>query len=135
MTDRDRQDVPPTGSDAPLHEIKANLFKALAHPIRIRVLEVLTADPTLPRDLSDLSEETGFDLETLSQHLSVLRRHGAVVAQPTQVGARYQVAHDRIGELLVVAKSFLRDTSSPEEPPAPRRTHLSSVPDLPDQPS
>ena len=34
----------PAGTERPLYEIKANLFKALAHPARIRVLEILAAN-------------------------------------------------------------------------------------------
>ena len=39
----------PAGTERPLYEIKANLFKALAHPARIRVLEILSANarPTM----------------------------------------------------------------------------------------
>ena len=33
---------------APLYEVKANLFKGLAHPVRIRVLELLSAAPEVP---------------------------------------------------------------------------------------
>ncbi|PRC50387.1 transcriptional regulator, partial [Mycobacterium sp. ITM-2017-0098] len=36
-------DHPAPDPERPLYEIKANLFKALAHPARIRILEVLSA--------------------------------------------------------------------------------------------
>ncbi len=51
-TDRhgqERQVTLISAAQAPLYEIKANLFKALAHPARIRILELLSAAPdTLP---------------------------------------------------------------------------------------
>ncbi|MEO6529343.1 MAG: transcriptional regulator, partial [Specibacter sp.] len=43
--------------ERPLYEIKANLFKGLAHPYRIRVLEILAGVREAP--VSDLITETG----------------------------------------------------------------------------
>lgn len=47
----------PTSTQRPLYEIKANLFKGLAHPLRIRILEVLSTAGTV--SVSDLLDETG----------------------------------------------------------------------------
>ena len=47
----------PEGRERPLYEIKANLFKALAHPARIRVLEILSANVT-PTAVSTILAET-----------------------------------------------------------------------------
>ena len=55
----------------PLYEIKANLFKGLAHPLRIRVLEILAGDDEVP--VTRMLEETGLEASHLSQHLAVLR--------------------------------------------------------------
>lgn len=94
--------------DAPLYEIKANLFKALAHPARIRVLELLVAaeDPT---PVSDLLAALEVEASLLSQHLSVLRRHHVVTS--TRVGntVTYQIAHPQVVDLLRVARAFLLD--------------------------
>ena len=59
------------GVDRPLYEIKAELFKALGHPARIRILELL-ADDEVP--VSSLLTDTGMEPSHLSQHLAVLRR-------------------------------------------------------------
>ena len=46
-----------TGRGAPLYEVKAGLFKGLAHPIRIRVLEVLNKMPERDyRSVADVME-------------------------------------------------------------------------------
>lgn len=120
-------DMRALGRDAPLYEIKANLFKALADPVRIRVLEILSRELE-HASVHDLAAASHFDERTLERQLSVLRRHGAVVADPTHEGPSYRLAHPRIGELLAVAKEFLHETSSP-----PRRPRLSAVRDLDDQ--
>lgn len=119
-------DFEPLGPDAPLYAIKANLFKALAHPVRIRVLEVLVEAGADGATIDDLVGETSFDATALAQQLSVLRRHGAVTARRSGDEVRYDVAHPRIGELLSVAKAFLHDTAGRAHPTG--RPQLRSVP-------
>ncbi|WP_293780862.1 helix-turn-helix transcriptional regulator [uncultured Aeromicrobium sp.] len=95
---------------APLYEIKANLFKALAHPVRIRVLELLTAEPEGEVAVSELLAATDLEASHLSQHLSVLRRHRVVTSRRAGSSVLYRPAHPRIVDLLLVAREFLHDT-------------------------
>jgi DNA-binding transcriptional ArsR family regulator len=94
-------------SDArrPLYEVKANLFKGLSHPVRIRVLEVLSTAPTV--SVSDLLEDTGLEPSHLSQHLSVLRRHNLVVANRRASQVFYSLAFPEVAQLLSVARTLL----------------------------
>ena len=48
------------GTEQPLYEIKANLFKALAHPARIRVLEILSANGRRTA-VSEILDDTGME--------------------------------------------------------------------------
>jgi DNA-binding transcriptional ArsR family regulator len=99
----------PGEPEQPLYEIKANLFKALAHPARIRVLEILstTAGPT---PVSEILNATGIEATLLSQHLAVLKRHRVVSGQRVGNAMLYELAHPKISELLVIARTFLADT-------------------------
>jgi DNA-binding transcriptional ArsR family regulator len=97
------------GTTQPLYEIKANLFKALAHPVRIRILEILVAHGS-PVPVSEILEDTAIEATVLSQHLAVLRRHHVVSAERSGNAVRYEVAHPQIAELLQIARSFLADT-------------------------
>lgn len=99
----------PGGGERPLYEIKANLFKALAHPARIRVLEILSADEQ-PTAVSTILAETDLEPTALSQHLAVLKRHGVVRAQRVGNAVFYELAHRSIAALLVSARAFLADT-------------------------
>ncbi|MGA7205221.1 MAG: metalloregulator ArsR/SmtB family transcription factor [Specibacter sp.] len=90
---------------APLYEVKANLFKGLAHPVRIRVLELLAAAETLP--VSDILASTGLEASHLSQHLSVLRRHHLVVATRRGTQVFYELAYPQVADLLSVARELL----------------------------
>ncbi|EKF21879.1 hypothetical protein C731_4135 [Mycolicibacterium hassiacum DSM 44199] len=94
--------------EQPLYEIKANLFKALAHPARIRVLEILSTRGA-PTPVSDILAETGLEPTLLSQHLGVLKRHQVVRAERTGNTVRYELANPKVADLLVTARSFLAD--------------------------
>ena len=97
--------MPLSQSQRPLYEVKANLFKGLAHPVRIRLLELLSDSPELP--VSALQAETELEASHLSQHLSVLRRHHLVVSERRDSHVFYRLADPRIRELLAVARALL----------------------------
>jgi DNA-binding transcriptional ArsR family regulator len=102
------QDAITTFTDAsrPLYEVKANLFKGLAHPVRVRVLEVLAhADADL--SVTELLTDTGLEASHLSQHLSVLRRHNLVVAERRGSLVFYRLAYPQVADLLAVARQLL----------------------------
>ncbi|WP_369045121.1 metalloregulator ArsR/SmtB family transcription factor [Sinomonas sp. P10A9] len=96
--------------EAPLYEIKANLFKGLAHPARIRILEILADSPTQSAPVSELLEGTGLEASHLSQHLATLRRHRVVRSVRTASTVTYSLAHPKIAELLAIARTFLLDS-------------------------
>lgn len=89
----------------PLYEVKANLFKGLAHPVRIRVLEVLSGAPEVT--VADLLADIGLEPSHLSQHLSVLRRHHLVVADRRASQVYYRLAYPAVADLLSVARALL----------------------------
>ena len=88
---------------APLYEVKANLFKGLAHPVRIRVLELLSAAPEV--SVTDMLAATGLEASHLSQHLSVLRRYHLVKGERRALQMFYSLAYPQVADLLSVARS------------------------------
>lgn len=114
----------------PLYAIKADLFKALAHPARLQVLEVLAADPRLTAPVSRLLEVTGAEPSALSQHLAVLKRAGVVESTRTGNIVDYRLTEPLVAELLVVARAFLltrlAGAATPAQIDAAR--HLPAVP-------
>jgi ArsR family transcriptional regulator len=96
---------PFSSTNRPLYEVKANLFKGLAHPVRVRVLEVLAANDTI--SVSQLLADTGLEASHLSQHLAVLRRHNLVSAERQGSQVFYQLAYPQVAELLTVARTLL----------------------------
>ena len=89
----------------PLYELKANLFKGLSHPFRIRVLELLSDAPEV--SVADLLSETGLEASHLSQHLAVLRRHRLVESQRRGNHVYYRLAHHQVAQMLAAARHLL----------------------------
>ncbi|MBP1818059.1 helix-turn-helix transcriptional regulator [Mycobacterium sp. OAE908] len=114
----------PGSTEQPLYEIKANLFKALAHPARIRVLEILSANAR-PTPVSEILADTEIEPTLLSQHLAVLKRHHVVRAKRIGNAVIYELAHPKVSELLVIARTFLADTLGA------RRDQLEALSSLP----
>lgn len=92
---------------APLYEVKANLFKGLAHPVRIRVLELLSAAPEV--SVTELLAATGLEASHLSQHLAVLRRYHLVKGERRALQMFYTLAYPQVAELLSVARLLLNE--------------------------
>jgi ArsR family transcriptional regulator len=88
----------------PLSETKAALFKALAHPARVRCLEVL-ADGE--RSVGELQPLVGIELSHLSQQLGVLRRAGLVTSRKAGSSVVYAIKDPLLVELMAVARRFL----------------------------
>lgn len=89
---------------APLYQLKAEFFKTLGHPVRIRVLELLSE-----RDhaVAEMLPEVGIEPAHLSQHLAVLRRAGLVVSRKEGSTVVYSLTSPRVAELLAVARQIL----------------------------
>ena len=116
--------MPLSQSQRPLYEVKANLFKGLAHPYRIRLLELLADAEEV--SVASLQAETELEASHLSQHLSVLRRHHLVVSQRRASHVYYRLADPRIRELLAVARALLLGMLSED------RTRLDAAQSLPE---
>ncbi|ARC58004.1 putative HTH-type transcriptional regulator [Frondihabitans sp. 762G35] len=93
------------GARRPLNEIKANLFKGLSHPARVRILELLVASTEL--SVAEVIESTGLEASLVSQHLSVLRRHNLVQSERRGTRVVYRLAYPEVADLLVVARALL----------------------------
>lgn len=99
-----RADRPDPELKRPLSEIKAELFKALAHPARVRALEVLVEGE---RTVGELQPLVGIESSHLSQQLGVLRRAGLVATRKEGSSVIYSLRDPLVADLLAVAKQFL----------------------------
>jgi ArsR family transcriptional regulator len=85
----------------PLYQSKAEFFRTLGHPVRIRVLELLGDGPSAVRDLL---AEIDIEATSMSQQLAVLRRAGIVTKLSD---GRYALAGPDVADLMRAARSFL----------------------------
>jgi len=88
----------------PVSEVKAELFKALGHPARIRVLEVLSKGE---HSVGDMQPLVGIESSHLSQQLGLLRRAGLVTTRKEGASVIYSLADPLLADLLGVAKELL----------------------------
>ncbi|MEO8107813.1 MAG: metalloregulator ArsR/SmtB family transcription factor [Actinomycetes bacterium] len=90
---------------APLYRAKADFFRALGHPARIRLLELL-ADGDKP--VHELRAAIKIEASSLSHQLAVLRQHG-LVHQRREAGAViYSLALPAVRDLLLAARQILQ---------------------------
>ncbi|MGW6357269.1 ArsR/SmtB family transcription factor [Streptomyces sp. NPDC055092] len=90
----------------PLYQAKAEFFRMLGHPVRIRVLELLQDGPTPVRDLL---AEIEVEPSTLSQQLAVLRRSGIVTSKREGSTVVYALAGGDVADLLRAARRILTE--------------------------
>ena len=88
----------------PLAEAKADLFKALAHPARIRVPGAARRGRAADRRAG---RGTGLELSHLSQQVSVLRRAGIVGSRRVRNNVICSLCDPQTAELLAVARRML----------------------------
>lgn len=88
----------------PRHEAKAELFRTLGHPVRIRVLELLCERE---HAVHELLANMDVEPSTLSQQLAVLRRAGIVRQQRVGGEVRYSLMIPSAAGLLAAARTTL----------------------------
>ncbi|MEV6612885.1 metalloregulator ArsR/SmtB family transcription factor [Streptomyces sp. NPDC051051] len=88
----------------PLYQLKAEFFKTLGHPARIRVLELLSERE---HAVAEMLPEVGIEPAHLSQQLAVLRRANLVVTRKEGSTVYYSLTSPYITELLRVARTIL----------------------------
>jgi DNA-binding transcriptional ArsR family regulator len=84
-----------------LRQFKADFFKALAHPMRIRILELLRSGPL---SVGQLQETIGAPASSISQQLAVLRGRNIVATERRGTTVIYTVRDIDLFDLLDVAR-------------------------------
>src|SRR5512146_2991756 len=89
-----------------LCQFRAEFFKALAHPLRIKILDNLRAGET---GVNELCTRLGVEQSTLSQQLSILRTRDIVAARKSGNNVFYSVKDPAIFRLLEVTKEIFNN--------------------------
>jgi DNA-binding transcriptional ArsR family regulator len=96
----------------PLYQAKAELFRTLGHPVRIRVLELLQEGP---RPVRELLEAIEVESSNLSQQLAVLRRAGLVTSSRDGSAVLYTLSTPDVADLLRSARRILTTMLSDQQ--------------------
>lgn len=75
--DRDGKDLPMPTTAKDLLEARADVFKALGHPTRLAIVDMLAAGE---RCVCEINEQIDADMSTVSRHLAVLRNVGILAS-------------------------------------------------------
>ena len=89
-----------------LQTFKAQFFRALGHPVRIKILEILVRGG---RTVQELQAVLKLEQPIVSQQLAVLRNQNVVSAQKEGLSVRYALRDPAVGDLLDVARRIFNN--------------------------
>ena len=89
-----------------LQVFKAEFFRALAHPVRIRILETLRGGE---RSVQEIQQRLDLDQPVVSQQLGVLRAKGIVAARKIGTSVRYSLRDPLVTDLLDTAREIFNN--------------------------
>jgi ArsR family transcriptional regulator len=89
-----------------LQQFKAEFFKALAHPLRIRILEVLSESD---RTVNEIQSIIGSEGSAVSQQLSILRNKNIVFGIKDGTSVVYSLRDPLITDLLKLARQIFNN--------------------------
>ena len=93
-------------SSAAQQTFKADFFRALAHPVRIRILEALGKGD---RSVQELQQALGLEQPIVSQQLAVLRNKNIVTPRKLGTTVRYALSDQLVSKLLAVAREIFNN--------------------------
>ena len=95
---------PVGGGQPPIYALKADFFRTLGHPVRVRLLQLLREGE---RTVGDLQATPDLDSSGTSQQLAALRKQGLVESRREGTSVYYRVKDRRTLELLELAKRII----------------------------
>jgi ArsR family transcriptional regulator len=87
-------------------DMYVRIFKALAHPIRIKIVQALLDGPLC---VCILNENVEFSQSNLSQHLKILRDAGILKSEKDGVRILYSIKDDEVKKLLNVTENIIKN--------------------------
>lgn len=94
-------------------QIRANLFKALAHPARLQILRFLAQTKNCIS--GDISDELPLSRTTVNQHLTELKEAGLIKGHVEGVKMKYCLDGEKVNEMKILLTSFLNEIQLPDD--------------------
>jgi len=92
--------------DTHAYRLQAKTAKALAHPTRIAILEMLRQGE---RCVCEMEPELGVSQANVSQHLAALREANLVVGRRDGIRIRYRATDERVFQVLDLLAAIRHD--------------------------
>jgi len=89
-----------------VNENKALIIKALAHPTRIEILELLKERE---KCVCELVPELGLEQSNVSQHLAILKKYGIIDCRKEGLKVIYSIKNKRVFEIITSVNAILLD--------------------------
>ena len=89
---------------APIYLVKAEFFRTLGHPVRVRILELLRSGELT---VGELQQQLELDSSGTSQHLGALSKPGVIESRREGTSVHYRVKDPRTFQLLEIARQIL----------------------------
>lgn len=88
-----------------IYLIKAAFLKALAHPIRLQILEILCRGES---SVGQFTQVLGVDQPTVSRHLGILKQGGLVIARQEGLSILYKIQNEDMAQFLQKLTELLK---------------------------
>ena len=91
------------------YEARARIVKAMAHPTRLYLVDVLSKDE---KCVQELTEDIGADMSTVSRHLGVLKSAGIVESDKRGAQIYYRLRVPCVLNFFDCVESVIKITAS-----------------------
>ncbi|MDY7040697.1 MAG: metalloregulator ArsR/SmtB family transcription factor [Chloroflexota bacterium] len=88
------------------YQLRAKIFQVLAHPVRLRILDLLSQEEAC---VCHLTTALGKRQPYVSQQLAALRRAGLVTDHKDGLMVYYRLSDQRVMELLALGRTLLQE--------------------------
>ncbi|MDN5364509.1 MAG: hypothetical protein PWQ91_1571 [Eubacteriales bacterium] len=89
-----------------IYQMEAEFLKALSHPTRIRILELLRAGE---KCVCEFTEDLDLEQSNISQHLAVLKKQGILSSRKEGLMVLYRINYPEVLDILDTVKKILRN--------------------------
>ncbi len=87
--------------------MKSDFFKALAHPTRVRILELLAQGEEVC--VCEIITDLGLEQSNVSQHLAILRKQNIIVSTKAGLKVLYRIKHPAVLDILKLVQEILAE--------------------------
>ncbi len=89
-----------------INDLQVKLFKALSHPIRLKIVKKLIENNMC---VCELTGDIEFSQSNLSQHLKILKDAGILVSRKEGLRVNYEIYNNRIKDIIILSEKIVKE--------------------------